>query len=330
MDPDSVSDTKNPTRICARRYLRFIRCCSVYRAVGSPIRRCYNPLPGGRWPWVRLRRAPHMSDISIRAEEHNLFPTKAISMQFTGMDQMNDEIYAFFASDATSQAEDYFQTSDETNLLDRGLCRPWLTRLRQMFQDGLTRWLQSERIHGDFHVETYLFPNFARQHQYTLAHNHWPEAQIVGLYYVKVPPPPPEAPEGIPPLGDSYLDYWNQDGGPAAARPAPSTPTWLCATSELHQGLPTGRTDARLPQLRVALGDAEPGRRRRLPIAANFTLRPGNATQPPPPSCTSAPPRPPQPEQWSRSGDRQKAAVERLHRESARRSAFVHGVVADG
>jgi hypothetical protein len=85
---------------------------------------------------------------------------------------------------------------------------PALQQLKDMFLVGLSNWFKSKNITGDFQPGMYMFSNFAKPGDYTLVHNHR-DAQIVAVYYVKVPPSPMVGLKD----DEKMEDYWSRENG---------------------------------------------------------------------------------------------------------------------
>jgi hypothetical protein len=149
-----------------------------------------------------------MATFPAEVTELSLFPTKFLSLQFSGVEQLNREVYELFATHPDFQIDDFNKRANYVDLLGLTDAHPCLARVRDMFLDGLKRWLLSEKVEGDFLVDTFLFPNYARRHEFTIAHNHG--ADVVGVYYVKT------ADESGPLFkfaDEDFSDYWSQDNG---------------------------------------------------------------------------------------------------------------------
>jgi hypothetical protein len=210
----------------------------------------------------------------MQVTEHSLFPTRVVSIQFEGVEKLNDDIYRFFTTNRDFQSDDYFKVSDHSNLLEMEAACPALGRLREMFLSGLRRWLQAEQVQGDFDVEIWAFPNFARQHEFTLVHNHAPDYHVAAVYYVKVPGAGTR-PEHDQDDLDDYSEYWSQEGGVLVLH----DPRFNANLAYLHRKdykkiFPRAGQMVLFPI--YVWHSVTPNRdaERRLSIAANFTLRP--------------------------------------------------------
>jgi hypothetical protein len=149
-----------------------------------------------------------MATFPAEVTELSLFPTKFLSFQFSDVEQLNDDLYRLFATHPDFQIDDFNKRSNYFDLLGLAGAHPCIARVRDMFLDGLKRWMQSEKIAGEFLVDSFLFPNYARRHEFTIAHNHG--ADVVGVYYVKTA----EQPEPLfRSAHDDFSDYWSQDNG---------------------------------------------------------------------------------------------------------------------
>lgn len=143
----------------------------------------------------------------MQVTELELFPTKVLSIQFPDVEVLNRELYETFESVQQFQTAEYLAVADRMNLLALAEKHPCLGRLHGMFLDGLKRWLQSEKLPGDYTVDSLMFANYAQPGQYTIAHNH--AAHVAGIYYVKTAPPCPA--DEQPRLG--HASPWDQDNG---------------------------------------------------------------------------------------------------------------------
>ena len=137
--------------------------------------------------------------------EFDLFPTKVLSLQFPDVEDLNRELYEHFGRDAGYQTTEYFTTADYTNLLDLAPTHPCLGRLHEMFLGGLAQWLRAAGPAGEYAVRTLMFANYARQYQFTIAHNH--SAEVVGVYYVRT------ADAASAPSAPGPASPWDQDNG---------------------------------------------------------------------------------------------------------------------
>lgn len=149
-----------------------------------------------------------MTAFSAEVTELALFPTRFLALQFSGVEQLNEDIYRLFATHPDFQIDDFNKRSNYVDLLDLAETHPCIARVRDLFHDGLKRWMQAEKIEGDFLVDTFLFPNYARRHEFTIAHNHG--ADVVGVYYVKTAEQPAPL---FKSAHDDFSDYWSQDNG---------------------------------------------------------------------------------------------------------------------
>ena len=139
----------------------------------------------------------------MKVAEHNLFPTKLLSIEFADVEALNAEVYQIFSSRAEFQADEYLVHADLSNLLDLTATVPCIKRLGDMFMQGLERWLSAENLAGEYNVGPWMFANFAKQYQFTLPHNH--DAHVAGIYYVKTAVETGPVP--------SSSNYWAQDSG---------------------------------------------------------------------------------------------------------------------
>ena len=143
----------------------------------------------------------------MRVTEYNLFPTKLLSLQFPDVDDFNQGLYDTFTRIEDHQKPEYFANADHTNLLDLAPAHPCIGRVHEMFLEGLEMWLQSAALIGEYDVSTLMFANYAKQHQFTITHNH--VAHVVGVYYVKTATGP-DAPDQT---AQGPATPWDQDNG---------------------------------------------------------------------------------------------------------------------
>jgi hypothetical protein len=118
----------------------------------------------------------------VDVTEYNLFPTRLLTIQFSDVDDLNEDLVRLFRSHAGLR-DDFDMHPDSLNLLRLAEQHPSIAWLRALFLDGLARWLQAERVHGNLAVDVVLFSNQAARGEYTLVHNH--NADVVGIYYVR-------------------------------------------------------------------------------------------------------------------------------------------------
>jgi hypothetical protein len=121
----------------------------------------------------------------MHVREYTLFPTRLLTLQFPDVDGLNEELYALFT--ASDEFRDGFDMHpDAMNLLHLADRFPAIARVREIFREGVTRWLQSEHVTGSLGVDVVLFSNFAGKGEFTMVHNH--SADLVAVYYVRTAP----------------------------------------------------------------------------------------------------------------------------------------------
>src|SRR5262249_8265810 len=126
-------------------------------------------------------KCPGGSDL-MHVTEYALFPTRLLTIQFPDVAELNAELDALFSSREEFRHQ-FDMHPDSLNLLRLAETTPALARVRELFPDGLGRWLQAERVAGPREVEMVLFSNCASKGEFTLVHNH--NADVVGIYYVR-------------------------------------------------------------------------------------------------------------------------------------------------
>jgi hypothetical protein len=141
----------------------------------------------------------------MHVTERSLFATRLLAIDFADVAVLNEDLYRLLTG--APFAGDFNAHPDSCNLLRLEREHPCLATLRKMFLDGLERYLRSEEVQGDYTASVVLFPNLARQHEFTAVHNH--NADVVGIYYVKTAYPRGEQQEKS---AEDY-DYFDQDDG---------------------------------------------------------------------------------------------------------------------
>ena len=139
----------------------------------------------------------------MHVSEYALFPTRLLAIEFTDVEQLNHDLYQLFAT-RDEFSGDFDMHPDALNLLKLAATNPSLATVRDMFLDGLRRWMKAERLSGEMTAEMVMFSNYAGKGEFTLAHNH--NAEVVGIYYVKT------ADYGRPEPDGDY-DYFAADDG---------------------------------------------------------------------------------------------------------------------
>src|SRR5262249_4390319 len=119
----------------------------------------------------------------MHVAEHDLFPTKLLSIQFPDTNGLNRELIELFEGRAEFQGGDFNMHPDSFNLLDFAQSHACVGRLREMFLAGLEYWLRAEGLGGDLDVSMVLFSNYSRKGDFTVVHNH--NADVAGVYYAR-------------------------------------------------------------------------------------------------------------------------------------------------
>lgn len=145
----------------------------------------------------------------MNVAEHELFPTKLLSIQFPDVDGLNRELVDLFAGRAEFRDGDFNMHPDAFNLLDLADAHPCVGQLREMFLAGLRRWLRAEGVRGDFDVSMVLFSNWSRQGDFTVVHNH--NADVAAVYYVRTADYDRPGVRFPDPAGE--YDYFDADDG---------------------------------------------------------------------------------------------------------------------
>jgi Putative 2OG-Fe(II) oxygenase len=158
--------------------------------------------PGGQF---QLQEVQDKMD-SDRITEHSLFATKLLSIDFPQSALLNEDLYRLLTDEKFN--DDFNAHPDQCNLLNLEPTHQCIAALRKMFLEGLERYLRSEDVCGEYTASVVLFPNIARQHEFTVVHNH--NADVAGIYYVRTSDSHVEP--SIQIAGESY-DYFNQDDG---------------------------------------------------------------------------------------------------------------------
>jgi hypothetical protein len=144
----------------------------------------------------------------MQVDEYQLFPTRLVTIQFTGVDEMNRDLDELFASRPEFR-DDFNMHPDALNLLQLADTCPALARVRGLFLDGLRQFLRAEQVHWPSEVEMVLFSNYAKQGDYTLVHNH--NADVVGIYYARTADY--DRPAIVLPSPDGEYDYFAAEDG---------------------------------------------------------------------------------------------------------------------
>lgn len=137
---------------------------------------------------------------------HALFPTRMVEIQFTGVDDLNAELCDLFRTRSEFPAG-FDMHPDALNLLRLADAVPAVGRLREMFVEGVRRWLAAEGTPPPAGVDLVLFSNYAATGEWTLVHNH--NADLVGIYYART------AAHDRPPVcpADAAGGYFDADDG---------------------------------------------------------------------------------------------------------------------
>lgn len=92
----------------------------------------------------------------MTVSEFALFPTRLLTIQFPEVASLNEELYRLLtAGEAFRDGFDMHPAS--LNLLTLAESSPAIARVRRMFLDGLTRFLQAEEVKGELTAEMVLF-----------------------------------------------------------------------------------------------------------------------------------------------------------------------------
>lgn len=113
--------------------------------------------------------------------EFALFPTRLVSVQFPDVAGMNAELVRFIRSHAAGGTFDMHP--DSFNLLKMADACPAVDRLRELFRQGLDRWLKAEGVSAPVAADVVLFSNFSSRGDFTNVHNH--NADVVAVYYAQ-------------------------------------------------------------------------------------------------------------------------------------------------
>jgi Putative 2OG-Fe(II) oxygenase len=144
----------------------------------------------------------------MQVSEFSLFPTRLLTLEFPGVDGLNQDLYRLFSTRDEFRG-DFDMHPDSLNLLKLADRHASIATVRDMFLTGLRQWLAAERVRGEMTAEVVMFSNYAGRGEFTLAHNH--NADLVGIYYVKT------ADYGRPPVAvpepDGEYDYFAADDG---------------------------------------------------------------------------------------------------------------------
>jgi len=115
-----------------------------------------------------------------------LFPTRLVTIQFPDIAPLNDELCHLFRTRSEFTAG-FNMHPDALNLLRLADTVPAIARLREMFVEGVRRWLAVEGLAGPEGLDLVLFSNYAAKGEFTLVHNH--NADLVGIYYARTASP---------------------------------------------------------------------------------------------------------------------------------------------
>src|SRR5438270_8667304 len=96
----------------------------------------------------------------MHVSDYALFPTRLLTIEFPGVDQLNRELHDLFATRDEFHG-DFDMHPDSLNLLALADAHPCIATLRGMFLDGLRRWLKTERVGGEMAAEMVMFSNYA-------------------------------------------------------------------------------------------------------------------------------------------------------------------------
>ncbi|MBP8306296.1 MAG: hypothetical protein KAY46_03470 [Burkholderiaceae bacterium] len=118
----------------------------------------------------------------MEVTEHALFPTRVLTIEFSDTSALDQELCDLFEK-GDEFAKHFNMHPDAMNLLRLADTVPAIARLRQMFLDGLKRWLAMGAADAPDEVDIVLFSNCASRGEFTLVHNH--NADLVGVYYAR-------------------------------------------------------------------------------------------------------------------------------------------------
>jgi hypothetical protein len=191
-----------------------------------------------------------------------------LSIEHTDVDGLNHDLAQLFAGKEFGSG-DFNMHPEAFNLLDLDGKHPCVGRLRRLFLDGLTCWLRAEQVTGDVTVDVILFPNLARQHEFTQAHNH--SAEVVGIYYVCTADPVRPAVCAAP--AEDYDYFADDDGALILHDPRFNANLSYLQRNDYHKVFPRPGQMLIFPGFLWHSVTPHRGEHRRLSIAANFTIR---------------------------------------------------------
>lgn len=113
---------------------------------------------------------------------YDLFPTRLVAIQHDGVADLNGALGELFDGPAAFAAG-FNMHPDAMNLLELADAVPAIARLRDLFVDGVKRWLQLEGARDATGADLVMFSNYAARGEMTLVHNH--NADLVGIYYAR-------------------------------------------------------------------------------------------------------------------------------------------------
>src|SRR3954451_13101161 len=96
----------------------------------------------------------------MEVSDEALFPTRLVTIQFPDTAALNEDLCALIETRGEF-AGGFNMQPGALNLLRLADAVPAVDRLREMFVEGVKRWLAVERVAGPVGVDLVLFSNYA-------------------------------------------------------------------------------------------------------------------------------------------------------------------------
>jgi hypothetical protein len=197
-----------------------------------------------------------------------------LAIEFPDADDLNRDLADLFDTRPEFRAG-FDMHPAALNLLRLADECPCVAQVREMFLDGLRRWLRAEQARGEWMVDVTVFSNLAQTGDFTLVHNHG--AEVVGVYYVRTAAT--YRPAVVLPAPDGDYDYFAaEDGALVLHDPRFNANLAAVRSADYAKVFPRPGLMVLFPGYLWHSVTPHRGDGRRLSLSANFVLRPSGGT----------------------------------------------------